>query len=186
MALVALALFFGSHLVVHLAEWDELALFVVGLVLLVVEIAFIPGFGIVGLAGILCMVASLLLTRLPSYQWWSLDEITAVIGQLALSMIIAIVGAAVLLRALPRFALFNRLILRSETSAADGYVGTPTDRDTGLVGQEGVTLTALRPTGMGMFDGKRLDIIAEGEFIEEHIAVKVVEARGNRVIVRPS
>ena len=41
------------------------------LVLLVVEIAFIPGFGIVGLAGILCMVASLLLTRLPSYQWWS-------------------------------------------------------------------------------------------------------------------
>ena len=186
MALIALALFFGSHLVVHLAEWDELALFVVGLVLLVVEIAFIPGFGIVGLAGILCMVASLLLTRLPSYQWWSLDEITAVIGQLALSMIIAIVGAALLLRALPRFALFNRLILRSETSAAEGYVGTPTDRDSGLVGLEGVTLTALRPTGMGMFDGKRLDIIAEGEFVEEHTAVTVVEARGNRVIVRPS
>ena len=186
MALIALALFFGSHLVVHLAEWDELALFVVGLVLLVVEIAFIPGFGIVGLAGILSMVASLLLTRLPSYQWWSLDQISAVIGQLALSMILAIVGAAILLRALPRFALFNRLILRSETSAKEGYVGTPTDRDSGLVGQEGVALTALRPTGMGMFGGKRLDIIAEGEFVEEQTAVRVVEARGNRVIVRPS
>ena len=185
MALVALALFFGSHLVVHLAEWDELALFVVGLVLLVAEIAFIPGFGLVGLAGILCMVASLLLTRLPSYDWWQLDDITAVIGQLALSMIIAIVGSAILLRALPRFALFNRLVLNTQTSAEEGFVGAP-ERESSLVGQEGVTLTVLRPTGMGMFDGKRLDIIAEGDLIEEHTAVKVIEARGNRVIVRPS
>ena len=79
-----------------------------------------------------------------------------------------------------------RLVLEDQVFALFGYVGTPTDRDSGLVGREGVTLTALRPTGMGMFDGKRLDIIAEGEFIEEHTAVKVVEARGNRVIVRPS
>lgn len=185
MALVALALFFGSHLVVHLAEWDELALFVVGLVLLVVEIAFIPGFGLVGLAGIVCMVASLLLTRLPSYEWWSLDDISAVIGQLALSMIIGIVGSAILLRALPKLALFNRLILSSETKSEEGYVGTP-ERDSSLIGQEGVTLTVLRPTGTGMFNGRRLDIIAEGEFIEEHTAVRVIEASGNRVIVRPS
>ena len=115
MALVALALFFGSHLVVHLAEWDELALFVVGLVLLVVEIAFIPGFGLIGLAGILCMVGSLLLTRMPSYLWWNLDDISGVIGQLALSMIIAIVGSALLLRALPKFALLNRLVPVSYT-----------------------------------------------------------------------
>lgn len=186
MALVALALFFGSHLVVHLAEWDELALFVVGLVLLVVEIAFIPGFGLIGLAGILCMVGSLLLTRLPSYQWWNLDDISGVIGQLALSMIIAIVGSALLLRALPKFALFNRLVLSSQTSSDEGFVGTPTDSDEGLVGQEGTTLTVLRPTGMGMFNGKRLDIIAEGELIEQHTLVKVIEARGNRVIVRPA
>lgn len=185
MALIALALFFGSHLVVHLAEWDELLLFVVGLVLLIVEIAVIPGFGFVGVAGVLCMMASLLLTRLPAYDFWSLEELTSVVGQLALSMIIGIVGSFFLLRALPKFALFNRLILASETPASEGYVSAPTEHDQELVGMEGVTLTELRPVGIGMFDGRRVDIIAEGEFIQDKTAVRVVEARGSRVVVRP-
>ena len=188
MAIIALALFFGSHLVIHLAEWDELLLFVVGLVLLVAEVAFIPGFGLVGLAGILCMMASLLLTRLPSIEWWGLwglDEISQVVGQLALSMIAAIVASVVVLRSLPRIAAFNRLILGSRTSADEGYVSAPTERDSDMVGQEGVTLSELRPVGVGLFDGRRVDIIAEGEFIDEQTSVKVIEARGSRVVVRP-
>jgi membrane-bound serine protease (ClpP class) len=185
MALVALALFFGSHLVVHLAEWDELLLFVVGLALLIAEIAIIPGFGFVGVAGVLCMIASLMLTRLPSYDFWSLEQISAVVGQLALSMIIGIVGSAFLLRTLPKFALFNRLILASDTRAADGYVSASTEHDDTLAGSEGVTLSELRPVGVGLFDGKRIDIIAEGEFIQDKTAVKVIEARGSRVVVRP-
>ncbi len=185
MALIALALFFGSHLVVHLAEWDELLLFVVGLVLLVVEIAIIPGFGFVGVAGVLCMVASLLLTRLPSYDFWGIDEISAVVGQLALSMIIGIVGSAIVLRSLPRFALFNRLILASDTPASEGYVSAPTEHDADMMGAEGVTLTELRPVGIGLFDGRRVDIIAEGDFIQNRTAVKVIEARGSRIVVRP-
>ena len=185
LALVALALFFGSHLVIHLAEWDELLLFVVGLGLLVVEIAVIPGFGLVGLAGILCMVASLALTRLPAMEWWSLDDVTAVVVQMALSMILAIVASVVVLRSLTKSALFNRLVLGSQTPASEGYVSAPRSRDSELLGQEGVTVTVLRPTGIGLFDGHRLDIIAEGEYIEEHRSVKVIEARGRRVIVRP-
>ena len=186
MALLALALFFGSHLVVHLAEWDELLLFVVGLILLLVEIAFIPGFGLVGLAGILCMVASLLLTRLPSTQWWQIEDISGVVGQMAVSMIVAIVASVAMLKALPRFAVFNRLVLSSRTPASEGYVSAPTEQDSDLIGREGVTLSELRPVGVGLFDGKRIDVIAEGEFIEAQRAVKIVEARGNRTVVRPA
>ena len=54
------------------------------------------------------------------------------------------------------------------------------------MGMEGVTLTELRPVGIGMFDGRRVDIIAEGEFISDKTTVKVIEARGSRVVVRPS
>jgi membrane-bound serine protease (ClpP class) len=186
MALLALALFFGSHLVVHLAEWDELLLFVVGLILLLVEIAFIPGFGLVGLAGILCMVASLLLTRLPSAQWWQIEDISGIVGQMAISMIVAIVASVAMLKALPRFAVFNRLVLGSRTPASEGYVSAPTEQDSDLIGREGVALSELRPVGVGLFDGKRIDIIAEGEFIEAQSAVKIVEARGNRTVVRPA
>lgn len=186
LALVALSLFFGSHLIVRLAEWDELLLFVVGLVLLVVEIAFIPGFGFVGLAGVLCMAASLMLTRLPSFQWWSIDQVSAVVGQMALSMILGIIGSVILLKSLPRIGAFNRLILGSRTAASDGYVSAPTEGDADLVGQEGVTLSELRPVGIGLFGGRRLDIIAEGEYIDEQTAVKVIEARGSRIVVRPA
>jgi len=186
LALVALSLFFGSHLIVRLAEWDELLLFVVGLVLLVVEIAFIPGFGFVGLAGVLCMGASLMLTRLPSFQWWSIDQVSAVVGQMALSMILGIIGSVILLKSLPRIGAFNRLILGSRTAASEGYVAAPTEGDADLLGQEGVTLSELRPVGIGLFDGRRLDIIAEGEYIDEQTAVKVIEARGSRIVVRPA
>jgi membrane-bound serine protease (ClpP class) len=184
MALIALSLFFGSHLVVHLAEWDELLLFVVGLGLLVVEIAFIPGFGLVGLAGIVCMVASLALTRLPGLDWVSVDDVSSVVGQLAGSMIGAIVLAAVAMRSLPKLAAFNRLVLSSQTKASEGFVSSSRERDEELLGMEGVTLTVLRPTGIGQFDGRRVDIIADGEFIEPQRTVKVIEARGSRIVVR--
>lgn len=184
MALIALSLFFGSHLVVHLAEWDELLLFVVGLGLLVAEIAFIPGFGLVGLAGIVCMVASLALTRLPGLDWVSVDDVSSVVGQLAGSMIGAIVLAAVAMRSLPKLAAFNRLVLSSQTKASEGFVSSSRERDEELLGMEGVTLTVLRPTGIGQFDGRRVDIIADGEFIEPQRTVKVIEARGSRIVVR--
>ncbi len=184
MALLALALFFGSHLIVHLADWQELLLFFVGLGLIFAEIAFIPGFGLAGVAGFLCMLASVLLTRLPAFEFWSIEQISGVVGQFALSMIIGIVAALVLLRSLPKVPAFRHLILAGRTSASDGYVSASTDQDHELVGMEGVTLTELRPVGVGQFAGKRLDIIAEGEYIEEQTTVRIVQARGSRVVVQ--
>jgi hypothetical protein len=119
---LALALLFGSHLVLRLAEWQGVALFAVGLGLLILEIVAIPGFGLVGIAGIVLMLASLVITQLGDIHLWSMDEVAAVVGRLAGSMIAAIVASLVFLRALPRFALFNRLILRSATRAEDGFV----------------------------------------------------------------
>lgn len=184
LAMLALALFFGSHLIVQLAEWQELLLFAVGLGLLFAEIAFIPGFGIAGIAGFLCMLASVLLTRLPEFDFWTVDQVSAVVGQFALSLILGIVGSVILLRALPKVAAFRNLVLAGSTSATEGYVSAPTDQDSDLVGQQGVTVTELRPVGAGMFSGKRLDIIAEGEFIDAETAVVIVAARGSRIVVR--
>ena len=109
LALVALGLFFGSHLIVHLAEWQELALFAVGVTLLVVELVAIPGFGIVGVLGIGAMIASVVITQLGDFQLWSFEEIVSVIGRLAGSMIGAFVLSLIALRSLPKFAAFNRL-----------------------------------------------------------------------------
>ena len=184
LSLVALGLFFGSHLIVHLAEWQELGLFAAGLALLILEVVAIPGFGLVGLAGVGAMLASLVMTQLGDYQLWSIDEIAVVSGRLAASMIGAIVLSVVLLRSLSKFAAFNRLVLQSETPAADGYVSSSREHDVDLVGSEGVSVSDLRPAGIGLIAGERIDVMTDGEFIEAQRAIVVVEARGSRVVVK--
>ncbi len=184
LSLVALGLFFGSHLIVHLAEWQELGLFAVGLALLILEVVAIPGFGLVGLAGVGAMLASLVMTQLGDYQLWSIDEIAVVTGRLAASMIGAIILSVVLLRSLSKFAAFNRLVLQSETPAADGYVSSSREHDVDLVGSEGVSVSDLRPAGIGLIAGERIGVMTDGEFIEAQRAIVVVEARGSRVVVK--
>ena len=184
LSLVALGLFFGSHLIVHLAEWQELGLFAVGLALLILEVVAIPGFGLLGLAGVGAMLASLVMTQLGDYQLWSIDEIAVVSGRLAASMIGAIVLSVVLLRSLSKFAAFNRLVLQSETPAVDGYVSSSREHDVDLVGSEGVSVSDLRPAGIGLIAGERIDVMTDGEFIEAQRAIVVVEARGSRVVVK--
>jgi membrane-bound serine protease (ClpP class) len=184
LALVALGLFFGSHLVVHLADWQEMALFAVGLALLILELIAIPGFGVVGLAGIGAMLASVVITQLGDFQLWSIDEIASVVARLAVSMIGAFVLSFALLRSLPKLAAFNRLVLQDENSAAAGYTSSSRDADEEMMGKEGVTVSYLRPSGIAMFEGKRLNVITDGEFIEAQRQIKIVEARGSRVVVK--
>ncbi|MEC7225841.1 MAG: NfeD family protein [Candidatus Latescibacterota bacterium] len=185
LALVALGIFFGSHLVVKLAEWQELALFALGLGLLLVEVIAIPGFGLVGLAGVGLMLGSLVITQLGDFQLWSVDEIAAVVVRLSASMIGAFVLSLMMLRSLPKMASFNRLVLETETRASEGYVSSSRDGDDEIVGKEGVTVSELRPAGIALIGERRTDVVTDGEFVAVGQAVRVVEARGNRVVVRP-
>jgi len=185
LALVALGIFFGSHLVIKLAEWQELAIFVVGLGLLLVEVIVIPGFGIAGLAGVGLMLGSLVVTQLGDFQLWNVDEIAAVIVRLSASMVGAFVLSLVMLRSLPRMASFNRLVLETETRASEGYVSS-SRAENELLGKEGVTVSELRPAGIALIDGRRTDVVTDGEFVAVGQAVEVVEVSGNRVVVRRS
>ena len=185
LALVALGIFFGSHLVVKLAEWQELALFALGLGLLLVEVIAIPGFGLVGLAGVGLMLGSLVITQLGDFQLWSVDEIAAVVVRLSASMIGAFVLSLMMLRSLPKMASFNRLVLETETRASEGYVSSSRDGDDEIVGKEGVTVSELRPAGIALIGERRTDVVTDGEFVAVGQAVRVVEARGNRIVVRP-
>ena len=100
-------------------------------------------------------------------------------------MIGAFVISLIVLRSLPKFAAFNRLVLHNEIKAADGYTSSSRKTDEELLGQEGVTVSYLRPSGIALLGGQRLTVIAEGEFIEAQRPIKVVEACGSRVVVKP-
>ena len=180
--LIALALFFGSSYVLDLASIMDILLFVLGLILLALEIFVIPGFGIAGIAGIILIFASLFLSLTPSGPFFDFDAISIAIIQLTGAIVAAFVLVLILAKLLPKSTRFNRLILADEERAEQGYVSYPSEKD--LVGQEGIALTTLRPAGTAEFNGKRYDVMADWEYIEQGSKIVVLRVEGVKVVVK--
>ena len=158
-----------------LANLPIVACFLLGLGLLIVEV-FMPGFGLPGISGIILEVVTIVLT----YLWHG--------GLAALGMtliILAVVGIVIslALRSVNKGRLSKSpIILNDEESAAEGYVAT---RDMEVfLGKEGVTTTVLRPAGMAEFDGVKLNVVADGEYIPKDARVRVDHVEGAREVVR--
>lgn len=93
---------------------------------------------------------------------------------------ILIVGAGALIFAL---VFLYRIVHRSTENNADGYRST-VNRES-YVGREGEVLTTLRPAGTAVFDGERLDVVSESDFIPAGTRVRITRVEGNRILVRP-
>ena len=149
------------------------ALFGVGL--LIVEV-FMPGFGLPGISGIVLEIISLALTY-RAHGWLATLGLTI--------LLLAIIGIAVSLSL--RSAAKGRLskspvILNDSETAAEGYNATQ-DMEV-FVGRSGIATTVLRPAGMAEFDGVKLDVVADGEYIAKGSAVRVDHVEGARIVVR--
>ncbi|MDW7679045.1 MAG: nodulation protein NfeD [bacterium] len=183
LAVISLSLFFGSHYLVNLAQWTDILLFVVGVSLLLLEAFVIPGFGVAGIAGILLILASFVLSLLSHVGKIDMTEIAAAITQVGVSVILAFALALPTLKLLPKSKVFQKLILSAAENGQQGFSSTPKEYEN-YVGQTGIALSTLRPAGIGEFGGRRLDVVAEGEFIEEKSAIKVIKVEGYKILVR--
>lgn len=183
-ALVGAALFFAPHYLLGLVESWEIALFAVGVALLLVEVFVTPGFGVFGVAGLVLVLGALLVALVPNvgFKFPSDGEIARATTTLAAALVLLVLFTMSLGRMLPRSERLNRLVLAPELSAADGY--TSADLGADLVGQQGTALTALRPSGTAEVAGRRVDVVSEGGFVSAGTAVEIVRARGAVVVVR--
>jgi membrane-bound serine protease (ClpP class) len=86
------------------------------------------------------------------------------------------------LRHLPNSNRFGGLFLRGGMTQAEGYVSAALRAD--LVGQEGVAVTDLRPAGTATIAGERVDVVTEGEFVNQGSPVRVLRSEGYRHVVR--
>lgn len=179
---ISLALFFGGHAVVHLVGWEEALLFLTGIILVIVEIFFVPGFGVPGVLGLICVITALVLSLIGmpinvSFQTGLLaDAMTRVL----LSLLGAFVLALVAMRLLSRTSFGQALVLQE---AESGWLSAPAASD--LVGRVGEALTDLRPAGKVVIDGKRYEAASEREFVPRGTRVRVVGKDGPELIVRP-
>lgn len=183
LAVIALVLFFGSHYLVNLAQWTEILIFVIGVALLLVEAFVIPGFGIVGVLGILFIFSSFVLSLLPHLDNISFEETVYAITMVGLSFVFAFAILIPVFIFLPKTKAFRNLILDASEKTQDGFRSTP-ENYAQFLGTEGTALSTLRPAGIGKFDGTRLNVVAEGEFIEPGSRIKVIKVEGYKIIVK--
>lgn len=179
----SLALVLGSHYLVGLAGWEEVLLIGAGSLLLALEIFIIPGFGMAGIIGILALGAGLFLSFLGSYP--APAEIWRVSIILLTAFVLVAIGAGVMLLLLPSTPFWSRLSLTTRLEKpADRIPLQEAPASSPWLGASGTTLTPLLPSGAGLFQGKRLDIISEGEYIPADTPVKIIHMEGNRLVVR--
>ena len=180
---LSLSLFFGSHLILGLAGWEDLLLVGAGVLFVAAEVLLIPGFGlfgVLGIAGIAGGIYMSLLGSLPSAQDFSRAG-----SVLITTLVLLLVTGWALLRHLPKSKRMfqSGIFLGTRTDRAIGYESAEKRSD--LIGAEGVAATDLRPSGVGIFHDERVDVVSQSEWIEEGTPVRVVSAEGYRLVVRP-
>ncbi len=195
-ALICLVLLLGAPYLTGLASVWEVVAVAAGIVLVAVEVFVIPGFGIAGILGVLLVMLGLLGTFVPAEPgpihiprldstWEFLQTgMTTMIG----AGVVSLVGLWLLAKYLPQMPVAGRMVLDSETvQMQNRAAGAPViDRAPVPVGSRGVTQTVLRPAGKALIDGQRVDVVTEGDMIDEGAEIEVVRVDGNRVVVRPA
>jgi membrane-bound serine protease (ClpP class) len=109
--------------------------------------------------------------------------VLAAAGRVVLSLAFALVASLVLLRFLPRLPFGRRLVLRRGLAAAEGFASSP-ESDTQWLGKTGRASSPLRPAGIADIEGRRVDVVSDGEHIDAGQPIKVTRVDGNRVVVR--
>lgn len=180
-AVIALALFFGSGYILQLASMMEILIFVVGVILLLLEIFVIPGFGIVGVLGIILMIGGLFLGLVSDWSMTDASFLSIAIVQLASVFIVTAILIYLLSKLLPKSNLWNRLILQEHSPGHSGYSSKPSFEH--LVGAKGIALTDLRPAGTAIIDDKRIDVVTEGDYISHSTEIVVIDVSGSKVVV---
>jgi membrane-bound serine protease (ClpP class) len=196
-ALVSLGLLVGVPLLTGYAQWWEILAVIVGLTLLAFEIFVIPGFGVAGILGIVLLFGGLVMTfvgnapglpglwKLPGVRQGFQSGVTVVVGGLIVTALLA----SLVRRFLPKMPFFHRLILATPAGGPAAAPGPDPNDVWPFAGTVGVAVTHLKPGGSAEFpyadDRRATAVISDSGYVEAGTRVGVVEARGNRVVVRP-
>jgi membrane-bound serine protease (ClpP class) len=151
-ALVGALLYFAPGYLGHLVSYWEILLFVVGLILIAMEIFVLPGFGVCGIAGIIAVVVSLAFAMVDNaelFHWdgtLNLEPVLMPLGIVIISSAVAIFGSVWLVKKLYETRSFDHIALRQSLTGEEGFVGVVSGLES-LVGQEVTVFTDMRPSG---------------------------------------
>lgn len=186
--MICLGLVFFNQYLVGLANFTELLLLVIGVLLIGVEMFILPGFGVAGVAGILVLAAGLVLSFQgfvlpdPEMPWEGrlmLRNLAMVLGSFVGAILVSLFTVRFVLPKLS--ALVKGPFL--EATLKEALVGSDASRDI-HPGDTGVALSALRPSGSVRIRNRKIDAVTRGEFIDSGSRVTVDAIEQNRVVVK--
>lgn len=185
-AVFASFLYFSPLYIEGLAAHWEIMLFIVGVILLLLEIFVIPGFGIAGISGIAFIVCSFAFSMVSNDGFdFSLTAPNLLFRSfmiVILSIIGAIVVAVIFGKSILKTDAFKRLVLSDEQKAGSGYVSSVVNVN--LINKVGVATTDLRPSGKVEIEGVRYDAVALDGYVDKGLVVYVVKHENYNLFVR--
>lgn len=187
-AIVGAMLYFAPLYIEQLAVSWEILLFVVGLVLIALEIFVIPGFGVAGISGIVAVVASLAFAMIDNsdlLRWDGTINLQPLLRPVALvifSLTAAVFGSVWLVRRLYSTRSFDAIALRQEMKAEEGFTGVVSGLEH-LIGEELTVFADLKPAGkVRTADGRVYEaILAFGGYAEKGSLVRVIRTEQGRL-----
>jgi membrane-bound serine protease (ClpP class) len=186
LGLICFAIFFTGHYLAGLAGWEVMAVFVIGVLLVLGELFLHPGTIVPGLVGALMMVGALIwamIDRYPGDAWWPTSEmLTRPLINLGIAFLGGIFAIYLLAKMLPKTSLYGHIVLGAASGAATAS-RVPIVNSRVPVGSVGIAHTMLRPSGKAEFDGLPCDVVTSGDFIDPGAKVRVVAVDGTRVVV---
>lgn len=177
LGLTALTLFFLGHVASGASDWGPMVICFVGILLLLIEIFLIPGFGIIGILGISCVMISF-------FAAFGMENIESAVSVISISLLASAALIALLtIYILPKSTIFKKIMLTTQNTKTDGF-SSHVKNDVELLHKRGVAYSTLRPAGSVMVDGKRYDVVADGDFIQQGSEIEVIQVDGLKITVK--
>lgn len=188
-AVFAAILYFAPLYLEGLAENWEMVIFVVGLILIILEIFVIPGFGVAGISGVIIAFTGLVLSMVDNiifeFEFHAIEALGIVLKSfmiVAISIFLAFILSLYLSQKMLTSNTFSWIVLNSTQKKDEGYVGVDS-KQKDVIGQTGIALTNLRPSGKVEIEDELYDAKSEIGFIERGQQVKVIKYSSGQIYV---
>ena len=142
-----------------------------GVTLLVVEV-FVPGFGFPGVSGVILTVIGVVIT-------WNTYGPVAGLAATLITLALAGIAISVSIKSAANGKLSRSALILNEVTPTVDHEETDA-----LLGKTGKTVTVLNPVGFAEFDGVRLNVVSEGQYLEKDVKVRVEKVEGAKIVVR--
>lgn len=158
----------------EMSGWLATLAFVLGIAALILEIFIAPGFGFAGVVGVILLGWGVLLLSVDIFH-----ATQALTAALVITLVLLVGGFWLA----TKLNFWRKVTLANRQKREEGYLAPPQELES-LLGCRGVAATPLRPAGAALIEGKKIDVVTEGDFISPGTPVLVIRVEGTRVVVK--